>query len=111
MRLLLDEMLSPQFCRDLDRGGHRASAVTRIGWSGVRNGDLLQRAKAAGFEALITRDRGIEHQQNVAQAGIGVVILIARSNRVEDLRLLLPELETALASVQPGQVVQVGPAS
>ena len=108
MRLLLDEMLPPRYARDLERGGREASVVTQIGWAGIRNGELLRRARAAGFDVLITSDQNIEHQQNVAQAGIGGVVLIARSNRVEDLRPLVPDLELALASIQPGQVVRVG---
>ena len=111
MRLLLDEMLSPRFCLDIERAGHEASAVTQIGWAGVKNGELLRRAHLSGFQVLVTRDRGIEHQQNIRTAGIGVIVLIALSNRVEDLRPLLPALETALARIRPGQVILVGGAS
>lgn len=69
---------------------------------------MLRRAVAAGFDALVTMDRSLEHQQNVAGMGIASVVLIAPSNRIEDLRPLAAEVDQALASLQPGQVVHVG---
>jgi hypothetical protein len=37
-----------------------------MGWLGTVNGELLQRAEAAGFEAFVTADRNLEFQQNLS---------------------------------------------
>lgn len=65
-------------------------------------------AASAGFDALVTVDRNLEYQQNVTQAEIGVIVLVAPSNRIEDLLPLTPELVRALDRLQPGQVIHVG---
>jgi len=53
-------------------------------------------------------DRGFEYQQNVARSGLGLVVLIAPSNRVEHVLPLAPNIVRALATLQPGQVTHVG---
>ena len=67
-----------------------------MGWAGSTNGDLLRLAAANGFDALITVDRGFEHQQNVSQLPLPVVIVIAARNRMEDLQPLVPAIVAAL---------------
>jgi hypothetical protein len=106
MRVLLDESVHVAFARDLTYGEVRT--VRSLGWMGVGNGELLQRAVAHGFDALVTADRNFEYQQNIALSGLGVIILIAPSNRIDDLRPLASQVDEALAGVQPGQVVHVG---
>jgi hypothetical protein len=49
----------------------------------------------------------MQFQQNIAKRRIGVVVLCGASNTVEDLLPLIPAALTALASIQPGQVVRV----
>ena len=68
-----------------------------MGWAGSTNGDLLHLAAAAGFEALITVDQGFEYQQNLSELPIPVVIVIAASNRMEDLRPLVPGIVSVLS--------------
>lgn len=106
MRVLLDESVHRGFGRDLPL--HAVSTVRGMGWTGVGNGELLRRAAAAGFEALVTMDRNLEYQQNVAHAEIGVIVLIAPSNRIVDLRPLAEQVDQALTNLRPGQVVNVG---
>ena len=53
-------------------------------------------------------DRSLEYQQNVARAGLGVVVLIAPSNRVEHVLPLAPAILRALATLRAGQVAHVG---
>jgi hypothetical protein len=48
------------------------------------------------------------HQQNVKGLPFGVVVLIARTNRLGDLLPLVPEILIALENVRPGQTQQVG---
>ena len=51
----------------------------------MRNGELLRQA-AATFDALITMNRGIEHQQNLRKYTIGVILISAKSNRLQDIQ-------------------------
>lgn len=58
MKVLLDENLDWRLCRELP--GHQVDSVSKIGWAGVKNGELLRRANAA-YDMLITMDKGIYH--------------------------------------------------
>ena len=107
MRAILDESLPRPLAPEIL--GHEVATVRQMGWAGLSNGELLRRMTGAGFGALVTADRSIEHQQNIARAGIGLVVLRSRSNRIEDLLPLAPQVAEALAAVRPGQIVHVGP--
>ena len=53
-------------------------------------------------------DQGIEYQQNLSGLTISVVVMVAASNDVDDLRPLLPGVEQALASIRAGENKRVG---
>jgi hypothetical protein len=78
-----------------------------MGWAGVENGDLLGRA-AGQTDAFITMDRKLERQQDLSVLTFGVVLVTARSNRVQDLLPLVPKILPALAHIQPGRLEQIG---
>jgi len=107
MRILLDENLNWRLERFLP--GHACSSVPRIGWAGVKNGQLLQQAAAAGFEALISMDGSLATQQNLGQLSIAIVVLRAPTNRLDDTSPLMPQVLSILPTLKPGQVVVVGP--
>ena len=104
MKLLLDESL-PQDLR-LHLSEHEAVTVPFRGWASKRNGEFLRLASAE-FDVFITADQNLEHQQNVAQFDIAVVILVAPSNRLPDLTPLLPKVRQLLESVRPGIIYRV----
>lgn len=106
MRVLIDESLPRQLGRHLT--DCTWSTVQQEGWSGLVNGALLRRAAEHGFAAFLTADQGIEYQQNLGGLEIGVVILAARSNRMEHLRPLVPAALEAIRKVRKGEVVRVG---
>lgn len=83
MRVLLDENM-PRGLRELFDGGVEVVTVGYRGWRGTKNGELLRKARAE-FEAFVTTDRGIPHQQNLSEVDMGIVVLEAPSNRLEDL--------------------------
>lgn len=105
MRLLLDECVPRRLRRELP--GHDVRTVQEAGWAGVRNGALL-RAADGQFEALLTVDQGVEHQQNFTGLRIGAVIMVALSNDIDDLRPLVPAALDALDGLQPGEIKRVG---
>ena len=105
MRVLLDEQLPRRFARELR--GHDVHTVQGQRWAGVSNGELLRRAVADGFAAFVTADRNNEYQQNLTGFALGVIVLSAPSIAIEDLQPLVPDLLSALAVIEPGQLVRV----
>ena len=105
MRVLLDEQLPRQLARYLL--GHDVRTVQQQSWAGLKNGALLAAAEAAGFSVLVTGDQNLEHQQNMTKRKLGIVVLGAASNALEDLLPLIAASLAAIDSVQPGQVIRV----
>jgi hypothetical protein len=59
------------------------------------------------FEVFLTVDQNLTYQQNLRAANLAVIVLIASSNRLADLLPLMPSVHTALATIQPGDLVEV----
>ena len=105
MRVLLDENLPVGLAVELV--GHDVATITGLGWSGSKNGELLRRAQGR-FEVLLTMDRNLEHQQNISALELSLVLVIARSNRMDHLRPLVPAILQAIESVRFGELRRVG---
>jgi hypothetical protein len=105
MRLLLDECVPKRLKRELP--GHHVRTVQDMGWAGIKNGALLKLADGQ-FDALLTVDQGIEYQQNLSGLTISVIVMLAASNDVDDLRQLLPGVEQALTGLRAGVISRVG---
>lgn len=106
MKLLLDENMPHKLRQHLP--GHDVFTVAYMNWGGIANGDLLARAAAEGFDALITVDAGIEFEQNLAALPCSVVIIQAESNAFEHIEPHLPALLQTLAALKPRSLVKVG---
>jgi predicted nuclease of predicted toxin-antitoxin system len=104
MRILLDESVPGRLGALLV--GHETSSVQRRGWAGIKNGKLLTLA-ATEFDVLVTADKGIEHQQNLAMLPIAVLIVLARSNRMEDMAPAVPGILQALSELQPRSIRKI----
>jgi len=96
MRLLLDEQLPIGLAAELP--GQTVDTVSGRGWSGIKNGELLRRMSGQ-YDVLVTMDRGIEFQQRISTLPFGIVLVPARSNRMEDLRPLVPSILSARGAV------------
>ncbi len=90
MRILLDECIPRKLKNQLV--GHICSTVPEAGFAGKKNGELLKLADEGGFEVFVTLDRGIEYQQNLAAQKLVVLVLRAKSSRLEDLIPHIPRL-------------------
>ncbi|MBI3761533.1 MAG: hypothetical protein HY260_06680 [Chloroflexi bacterium] len=75
-RILLDECVPRRLRRELPELS--VAHVQDEGWAGQCNGALLRLMRGAGFAVLVTVDRNLAYQQNVAAAGITVIVLHAR---------------------------------
>ena len=104
MRLLLDESLPRRLGRLLT--GHAVVSVADAGWSGLTNGRLLGVAQEK-FDCLLTADRSLVYQQSLPRFEISVLVLRARTNRLEDLEPLIPRVLAVLPTLQPGQSAEI----
>ena len=77
MKLLFDQGTPVPLRNHLPR--HTVETAHERGWSDLVNGDLLARAEAEGFDALVTTDQNIRYQQNLAGRRIGVLVLMTTS--------------------------------
>ena len=105
MRVLLDEQIPRHLARELS--GHNVRTVQQEGWAGLKNGELLRRAADAGFEVFVTADRNLQFQQNLSRTRLGVVLLVAPSNALEDLLPLVPRLLDAIPRSQTVKLQRV----
>lgn len=96
MRVLFDECVPAPLAKELV--GHEIFTVEDAGFKGFKNGALLD-AAGAEYDILITVDRGYEHQQNVTALPLAVLLLLTRTNKLEHLKALTPEILDALESI------------
>ena len=86
MRVLLDECLPRRLKREFV--GHDVKTAPEMGWASKKNGELL--ALAVGqFDVFISADRNLSYQQAPSSFDIAIIVLVALSNRLEDLRPLM----------------------
>lgn len=78
-----------------------------MGWATIRNSDLLVLAEGQ-FDAFVTVDRNLSFQQDLLRFSIAVIVLRARTNRLADLRPLVPQLLEALQRAAHGEVTWIG---
>lgn len=105
MKVLLDEML-PIGVREL-LPSHDVSTAAYAGLAGLPNGELIDRAVAAGFDVLVSLDRGILYQQNLTRHAIGFVLI--PDNDVDLIRPYADRLPSAVNAATPGTVVRIEP--
>jgi predicted nuclease of predicted toxin-antitoxin system len=105
MKVLIDENLPRKLADHLP--GHECRTVAECGWAGKTNGELLSLAEFE-FDVLLTLDKNVPYQQNLKLTHIAIVIVRARSNRIQDLLPVIPDCLVALRSIQPGQLVRAG---
>lgn len=105
MKLLLDENLPHGLRHEIP--GHDCETASYRGWAGKKNGELLRLAANAGFDALITKDTKLQHQQNVVNLPTAVIVLRGPSNHLRDIRLLIPALLLELENLTPKAVTVV----
>jgi hypothetical protein len=106
MKVLLDECIPRKLKSAFAE--HDCMTVPEAGLAGKKNGVLLSLAEGAGFDIFLTLDKGIQYQQSMEGRSIAVLIVRAKSNRIQDL---LPHVEACrviVRSIQHGEVVRVG---
>jgi predicted nuclease of predicted toxin-antitoxin system len=105
MKILLDECVTKRLKPHLSR--HEVATVNEKGWTGLKNGQLMAAASADGFDLLLTIDKNIQHQQNIGNYPLIVVILNTPSSKLEILVTFLPALEQQLPAFVKGNAYLV----
>jgi hypothetical protein len=79
---------------------HVAVHAAGVGWAALQNGDLIRVARRAGYGAIITCDRNMKHQQNLATETLAFIVLT--TTHWPTIRDNVPRIAEALARIAPG---------
>lgn len=104
MRVFIDECIDWRLARDI--AGHDVKTAHQMGWSGIKNGVLLGLVSGK-FDVFVTVDRNLAFQNVVANLSFSVIVLHARTNRIDDLRPLVPELVREIEQSRPGELRRI----
>lgn len=105
MRILLDHCMDVRVKRLFE--GHDVAHTRDQGWKNLANGTLLTTAAAAGFVVMVTADKNIRTQQNLAALPLAVLELDLPRNRFRDIAPLAPCLPDALAHTRRFRFVSI----
>jgi hypothetical protein len=75
-----------------------------IGLATLTNGKLLAAAAESGFDALITIDKQMRHQQPISSLPIAVIVIDVHVSKLENLLPLVPEVLACLDKIENGQL-------
>ena len=84
---------------------HAVTEARARGWEQLENGDLLTVAEAAGFEVLVTTDKNLPYQQNLAGRKLAVVVL--GKGRWSLIKPHVAQVVAAVNSATPGSFAEV----
>jgi len=101
MKALLDECLPKKLKREVQADVVRT--VPEMGWAGTKNGALLRLVERE-FDVFLTNDQNLEHQQNLKQVDLAIIVLVALTNDIEDLKPLMPAANEAIRTIGPREV-------
>ena len=106
MKVLLDQCLPVRLRHLLHT--HDVQTVRFKGWDGVKNGELIQLAAVDGFDAIITLDRGMQFEHDISKLPLGILVVRSKSSRYSDLAPLITNIDAALSSLKPGNLMVIG---
>jgi hypothetical protein len=107
VNVLLDECVPRPIKGSFLARGHRCLTVPEAGFAGKTNGELLGLAQGR-FDAFITLDKGLPHQQNLANLRIAVIVVRAKTNQMSDVLPHVRKCLDVLDVIKAGEVRYVG---
>jgi predicted nuclease of predicted toxin-antitoxin system len=102
VKILLDECVPRKLSKLLP--GHEISTAPQAGLAGLENGKLLAAARSHNFELFLTVDRNLTFQQNISILPLNVLVLRCHSNKLDDLKSLVPQIIEFLSKPVVNQV-------
>jgi predicted nuclease of predicted toxin-antitoxin system len=103
MLILLDQATPVPIRQFLE--GHTVRTAAQEGWDKLTNGELLNAAEEAGFDILLTTDKNLRYQQNLAGRKIAIVVL--GQQQWPRLRPHIRRVLEAVNAVTPGSLAEV----
>jgi hypothetical protein len=102
VRVLFDQGVPRPLSRALR--GHDVSTAYQMGWSTLKNGELLNAADST-FEVLITTDQSLRYQQNLVNRRLAILVLSTTNwPRIE---AHMAHIAAILDNVQPGDCLEI----
>jgi hypothetical protein len=103
MKILFDNGTPNPIARSLS--GHDVTFARRIGWHELANGELILAAEKAGYDLLLSTDKNIRYQQNLAGRKIAIIVL--SNSQWPAVQLHLDRIAAAVNSCTPGSYTEV----
>jgi hypothetical protein len=103
MLVLFDHVTPRGIARSLT--GHAVTRAKERGWDKLTNCDLLAEAERAGFDVLLTADKNMRYQQNLAGRRIALVVM--STPQWPRVKLHLDRIAAAVSAAIPGSFVEV----
>lgn len=103
MRILFDQGVPRGLTASLRH--HEVTEARKLKWERISNGELLRLAEAAGFGLLMTTDKNVRYEQNLAGRTISIVVLGQSPWRL--VRRRLDAIVAAVDAAAPGSYAEV----
>jgi predicted nuclease of predicted toxin-antitoxin system len=101
MKILLDECVTKKL--KLLLVGHEVFTIGQLGWTGLKNEILIEKAVKENFDILLTIDKNICYQQNTAKYNLSIVVLNANNSNIETLQEYIPNFINEVNSFEKGK--------
>ena len=85
--------------------GHSVSTAYELGWSALKNGELLRLAVAQGFDLLVTTDTNLKFQQNLEGRNTAIAVLL--STRWPRIQMRAQEIADCISGIAKGALVEI----
>jgi predicted nuclease of predicted toxin-antitoxin system len=102
MRILFDQGTPVPLREHLT--SHAVTTAFELGWSNLKNGDLLAAAETS-FDLLITTDQQLRYQQNLSGRKLAILVLLTTS--WPRIRTRIPQIQEAVERIKPGEYQEV----
>ena len=83
---------------------HTVATAYELGWSNLKNGDLLASAEGS-FDIFITTDQQLRYQQKLEGREVAILILLTTSwPRIKEF---IPDIQEAVNKIRPGEYLDI----
>jgi hypothetical protein len=104
--VLLDNCVPRPFRKRL--GGHEVLHATDEKWETLTNGELLRALATAGYDAMVTVDRNLAHQQNTGELPVAVIVVAVVRNTDDAMAEFVPAIMAILSQAIQRRVYVLG---
>jgi hypothetical protein len=96
-KVLLDENLPVKFKYRL-QDACEVYTVKDKGWNALENGELITAMQKDNFDFLLTSDKNLQYQQNLAKYTMGFIVLSVPDNNYETILPLVEKIKEVITA-------------